>query len=83
MIALFMPCIWPIIPMTVSLFLKRDKNDKKKGIRYAITYGLSIVVIYLFLCLAVTAIAGPSTLNALSMAELTTSPTISSSKSSS
>ncbi|MDA6864877.1 hypothetical protein OSL55_28140, partial [Escherichia coli] len=52
--------------MTVSFFLKRAKNDKKKGIRDAITYGLSIVVIYLFLGLAVTAIAGPSTLNALS-----------------
>ena len=52
--------------MTVSFFLKRAKNDKKKGIRDAITYGLSIVVIYLVLGLAVTAIAGPSTLNALS-----------------
>ena len=52
--------------MTVSFFLKRAKNDKKKGIRDACTYGLSIVVIYLVLGLAVTAIAGPSTLNALS-----------------
>ena len=50
-----MPCIWPIIPMTVSFFLKRAKNDKKKGIRDACTYGLSIVVIYLALGLAVTA----------------------------
>ncbi len=66
LLALVMPCIWPIIPMTVSFFLKRAKNDKKKGIRDAITYGLSIVVIYLALGLAVTAIAGPSTLNALS-----------------
>lgn len=66
LLALVMPCIWPIIPMTVSFFLKRAKNDKKKGIRDAITYGLSIVVIYLVLGLAVTAIAGPSTLNALS-----------------
>ena len=66
LLALVMPCIWPIIPMTVSFFLKRAKNDKKKGIRDACTYGLSIVVIYLILGLAVTAIAGPSTLNALS-----------------
>ncbi len=66
LLALVMPCIWPIIPMTVSFFLKRAKNDKKKGIRDAVTYGLSIVVIYLVLGLAVTAIAGPSTLNALS-----------------
>lgn len=66
LLALVMPCIWPIIPMTVSFFLKRAKDDKKKGIRDACTYGLSIVVIYLVLGLAVTAIAGPSTLNALS-----------------
>ena len=66
LLALVMPCIWPIIPMTVSFFLKRAKNDKKKGICDAITYGLSIVIIYLVLGLAVTAIAGPSTLNALS-----------------
>lgn len=66
LLALVMPCIWPIIPMTVSFFLKRAKDDKKRGIRDACTYGLSIVVIYLTLGLAVTAIAGPSTLNALS-----------------
>lgn len=55
LLALVMPCIWPIIPMTVSFFLKRAKNDKKKGIRDAITYGLSIVIIYLALGLTVTA----------------------------
>ena len=66
LLALVMPCIWPIIPMTVSFFLKRAKDDKKKGVRDAVTYGLSIVIIYLVLGLAVTAIAGPSTLNALS-----------------
>lgn len=66
LLALVMPCIWPIIPMTVSFFLKRAKNDKKKGIRDACTYGLSIVVIYLALGLAVTAIFGPSKLNELS-----------------
>lgn len=66
LLALVMPCIWPIIPMTVSFFLKRAKNDKKKGIKDAVTYGISIVVIYLGLGILVTAIAGPSKLNELS-----------------
>jgi len=66
LLALVMPCIWPIIPMTVSFFLKRAKDDRKKGIRDAMTYGISIVVIYLALGIGVTAIFGPSTLNALS-----------------
>ena len=66
LLALVMPCIWPIIPMTVSFFLKQSKDDKKKGIRDAITYGISIVVIYLALGIGVTAIFGPSTLNSLS-----------------
>ena len=66
LLALVMPCIWPIIPMTVSFFLKRAKEDRKKGIKDAITYGISIIVIYLGLGLLVTAIFGPSTLNALS-----------------
>src|SRR3712207_2526065 len=66
LLALVMPCIWPIIPMTVSFFLKRAKDDRKKGIKDAITYGVSIIVIYLGLGLLVTSIAGPSTLNALS-----------------
>lgn len=65
LIALFTPCVWPIIPMTVSFFLKRSK-DKKKGIRDAWTYGASIVVIYVVLGLAITAIFGASALNALS-----------------
>lgn len=64
LLALFTPCVWPIIPMTVSFFLKRAK-DKKKGIRDAITYGVSIIVIYLALGLAITAIFGASSLNAL------------------
>ena len=64
LVALFTPCVWPIIPMTVSFFLKRSK-DKKKGIRDAWTYGASIVVIYLTLGLAVTAIFGASALNSL------------------
>ena len=64
LVALFTPCVWPIIPMTVSFFLKRAK-DKKKGIRDAMTYGVSIIVIYLALGLAITAIFGASSLNAL------------------
>ena len=63
-IALFTPCVWPIIPMTVSFFLKRNK-DRKKAIREATTYGLSIVVIYVLLGLAVTLLFGASALNAL------------------
>lgn len=66
LVALFTPCVWPIIPMTVSFFLKRSKDDKKKGIRDAWLYGASIVVIYVILGLAVTLIFGASALNALS-----------------
>ncbi len=65
LLALFTPCVWPIIPMTVSFFLKRSQ-DKKKGIRDACTYGASIVVIYVTLGLAITLIFGPNALNALS-----------------
>lgn len=65
LLALFTPCVWPIIPMTVSFFLKRSK-DKKKGIRDAWTYGASIVVIYVTLGLAITLVFGASALNALS-----------------
>lgn len=63
-IALFTPCVWPIIPMTVSFFLKRNK-DRSKAIREAATYGASIVVIYVLLGLAVTLLFGASALNAL------------------
>lgn len=63
-IALFTPCVWPIIPMTVSFFLKRNKG-RAKAIREATTYGLSIVVIYVLLGLAVTLLFGASALNAL------------------
>ena len=66
LLAVCMPCIWPIIPMTVSFFLKRAKTDKKKGIKDAITYGVSIIVIYLGLGLLVTALFGSDTLNAMS-----------------
>ena len=75
LIALLTPCVWPIIPMTVSFFLKRASKDESgkgkvvrsaKGIRDAIIYGISIIVIYLALGLAVTAIFGASALNAMS-----------------
>ena len=66
LVALFTPCVWPIIPMTVSFFLKRAKDDKKKGVKDAITYGISIVVIYVTLGLLITGIFGASALNALS-----------------
>ena len=65
LVALMTPCVWPIIPMTVSFFLKRS-GDKKKGIRDAFTYGISIVVIYVLLGLVITGIFGASALNALS-----------------
>lgn len=64
--ALLTPCVWPIIPMTVSFFLKRNKDDRSKGIRDAVTYGLSIIVIYMALGLLVTLLFGASALNALS-----------------
>ena len=64
-LAILTPCVWPIIPMTVSFFLKRNK-DRKKAISEAVTYGLSIIVIYVLLGLAVTLLFGASALNALS-----------------
>ena len=63
-LALFTPCVWPIIPMTVSFFLKRNK-ERSKGIREAVPYGLSIIVIYVLLGLVVTLLFGASALNAL------------------
>ena len=66
LIALLTPCVWPIIPMTVSFFLKRAKGDRAKGIRDAVTYGISIVVIYVTLGLVITTIFGASALNDLS-----------------
>ena len=65
LIALLTPCVWPIIPMTVSFFLKRAKDDRKKGIRDAVTYGLSIIVIYMGLATLVTWAFGPQKLNEL------------------
>lgn len=66
LLALLTPCVWPIIPMTVSFFLKRSKSNRKKAIADAVTYGLAIIVIYLLLGLLITAIFGASALNDLS-----------------
>ena len=65
LLALLTPCVWPIIPMTVSFFLKRSKG-RKQAIREALIYGASIIIIYLILGLAVTLIFGAGALNALS-----------------
>ncbi len=64
-LAILTPCVWPIIPMTVSFFLKRNKK-RSKAVSEAIIYGISIVVIYLLLGLLVTLIFGASALNAIS-----------------
>ena len=64
-LALLTPCVWPIIPMTVSFFLKRNKS-RHKAVKEALTYGVSIVMIYVLLGLAVTLIFGASALNAMS-----------------
>lgn len=65
LLALLTPCVWPIIPMTVSFFLKRSKS-RKKALSEAVAYGLSIIVIYLVLGLVVTSLFGASALNSLS-----------------
>ena len=65
-LALLTPCVWPIIPMTVSFFLKRSKTNRKKAITDALAYGMSIIVIYLLLGLLITALFGASALNDLS-----------------
>ena len=69
LIALMTPCVWPMIPMTVSFFLKQNK-ERAKAIRSGIIYGLSIIVIYLALGIAVTAIFGASALNELATSAL-------------
>ncbi|GHT14801.1 thiol:disulfide interchange protein DsbD [Bacteroidia bacterium] len=66
LLALLTPCVWPIIPMTVSFFLKRSKKNRKKAVLDAATYGLAIIVIYLLLGLIITGIFGASALNDLS-----------------
>ena len=65
-IALLTPCVWPLIPMTVSFFLKRNKANRKKAISDAVLYGVAIIVIYVLLGLAITGIFGASALNDLS-----------------
>ena len=65
LLALVTPCVWPIIPMTVSFFLKRN-SDRAKGIRDALTYGAAIIVIYVLLGLVITTLFGASALNGLS-----------------
>ena len=65
LIALLTPCVFPMIPLTVSFFTK-SSTDRKKGINNAIWYGLSIIVIYVFLGLAITGIFGADALNLLS-----------------
>lgn len=69
-LALLTPCVWPIIPMTVSFFLKRSKSKRSKAIKDAVIYGFSIVIIYLVLGLLVTGIFGASALNELSTSAL-------------
>ncbi len=64
LIALITPCVWPIIPMTVSFFLKRSSN-RRKAIRDAILYGLSIIAVYVALALIITLLFGANALNAL------------------
>ena len=64
LLALLTPCVWPMIPMTVSFFLKRTK-DRNKSIRDALTYGVSIVIIYVALGLIITGVFGASALNSL------------------
>lgn len=64
LIALLTPCVWPIIPMTVSFFLKRSQ-ERSKAIRDAIVYGLSIIAVYVTLALIITLIFGANALNAL------------------
>ncbi|MBO5951995.1 MAG: thiol:disulfide interchange protein, partial [Bacteroidaceae bacterium] len=64
LLAIFTPCVWPIIPMTVSMFIKRA-GSRKESIRDAIVYGFSIIVIYVGLGLLITLLFGASALNAL------------------
>lgn len=64
LLALLTPCVWPMIPMTVSFFLKKSGN-RRKSIMGAMTYGLSIIIIYLILGIAITLMFGAGALNAL------------------
>ncbi|NDV70056.1 cytochrome c biogenesis protein CcdA [Dysgonomonas sp. 25] len=69
-VALLTPCVWPMIPMTVSFFLKRNKKNKGKAIREAMTYGLGIIIIYVSLGLIITAIFGAGALNDMATSAL-------------
>ena len=64
LIALLTPCVWPVIPMTVSFFLKRS-STRSRAVRDAILYGLSIIAVYVAIGLAITLIFGANALNAL------------------
>jgi thiol:disulfide interchange protein DsbD len=66
LLALLTPCVWPVIPITVSFFLKRSKSSRKKAVADAVTYGLAIIVIYLLLGILITGVFGASALNDLS-----------------
>ena len=70
LIALITPCVWPMIPMTVSFFLKRNKTEKKKAVTEAMVYGTAIIVIYVVLGLLITGIFGASALNNLATSAL-------------
>lgn len=70
LIALLTPCVWPMIPMTVSFFLKRNKTERKKAITEALLYGFAIIVVYVALGLIITGIFGASALNNLSTSAL-------------
>lgn len=61
--ALITPCVWPMIPITVSFFLNRNKKSRRKAIQDATIYGLSIIIIYVTLGLIITAIFGAAALN--------------------
>lgn len=63
-LALFTPCVFPMIPLTVSFFTKKS-SSRSKATRDAFTYGLSIILIYVFLAVIITAISGPNALNAI------------------
>lgn len=65
LIALTTPCVWPIIPMTVSFFIKKEGRARSEGVKDALKYGLSIIVIYVGLGLIVTALFGANALNSL------------------
>ncbi len=65
LLALLTPCVFPLIPLTVTFFTKRS-TDRKKGLRNALLYGASIIVIYVTIGLLITALFGDSALNALS-----------------